>query len=127
MFDSYLQYRDEGCAPKAAAELTARLYGKTTAEEVRRLQVTLEALEQRDRPPGTETTVAIPAGVGSLYLSERRAGRSHARAREAVKHAYAYDGVDLDRQLVRPQARFESELLAWTPSAGSDSLIKEAS
>jgi hypothetical protein len=127
MFETYLSHRADGCSPRTAAQMTAQLYGKTDPEDARLLLITLEALEQPDRPPGAgEPTVKVPTGLGSLYLSERRAGRSHSRAREAVRHAYQYDGVDLDRQLVRPQAQFESELLAWTPRAESESL-KEAS
>jgi hypothetical protein len=121
MFDSYLQYRAEGIAPKPAAELAAALYGKNTAEEVRQLQVTLEALEDRDRPPGAgEPMVKVPAGVESLYLSERRAGRSDADATRATAHSYQYDPVQLERQLERPREQFRRELEAWTPRAESE-------
>lgn len=118
MYECYAQYRAEGCAPKAAAELVAELYGKKSTEEVRELRAILEALEQRDRPTGAgEPTVKIAAGVASYYLQERRAGRSDAEATRLTAHAYQYSGPDLDRQLRRPREQFEQELEAWRPTS----------
>jgi len=96
--------------------LTAASFGKKDAQEVRDLQATLERLEQRDRPPGGgEPEVKIATGVASLYLQERRAGRSHAEARASTSHSFGYRGVDLDRQLDRPQRVYEREREATTP------------
>jgi hypothetical protein len=127
MYEVYAQFRAEGMAPKPAAESTGRLYGKTSQEEVRQLQVTLEALEARDLAPGAAEPVKIAAGVASYYLQERRAGRSDAEATRLTAHTYGYAGTDLDRQLRRPREQFERELEAWQPSSQSHSLVKETS
>jgi hypothetical protein len=113
MYEVYLQHRAEGCSPRAATELTAQLYGQTDAEEIRRLQVTLESIEKRDRPPGDgEPSVKVAAGIAALYLQERRNGASHSLARDACVHAYGARGQALDQQLTRPRREFEAELAA---------------
>jgi len=125
MYECYRLHRDEGCAPRAATELVAKLYGKEDAEEIRQLQGTLERIEERDRPPGDgEPPVKVATGIASLYLQERRRGASDTRARDACTHAYGVRGQALDQQLVRARREFDAELAAV--AAESHPMMEEA-
>jgi hypothetical protein len=121
LFACYLQHRAEGCAPKAATELTAALFGKEDAQEVLDLQVTLEGLEERDRPTGVGP-IEQPNGIAQTYLRERRAGESHEEARRLAGHAYGHRGESLDEAVSRPARAFERELEAARPITDSPSV-----
>lgn len=127
MYDCYRLHRDEGCAPRAATELVAKLYGKEDRDEIAVLQRTLERIEQRDRPPDPGVPpVNAPAGIAEFYLSERRAGRTHEQARELVAHAYGHRGEALEQQLAGPRRRFEAEQVVTRPQTPPQSLTAGA-
>lgn len=121
LFDCYLQHRASGCAPRAAAELTAKAYDKSDPGEVEQLQTTLEGLEQRDRPADAGP-VDVPNGIAAVYLRERRAGQSHEAARGLAGHSYGHRGEALDEAISRPAREFEAELEAARPLANSHSM-----
>jgi hypothetical protein len=63
VYECYRLHRDEGCSPRTASELVAKLYGKSDHAEVQELQRTLERIELRDSPPAhshsTKEEVAV--------------------------------------------------------------------
>jgi hypothetical protein len=122
MYENHRQFRAEGFAPQPAAEATARLYGRTDPEDVRTLARTLSRLEQRARPADAGgPMIKVPSGLADVYLTERRAGKSHETVRAFVRHTYAYDGASLDQALARPRREFEAELEAWRPRVTANS------
>jgi hypothetical protein len=114
VYQSYLQYRQQGCSQRAASQLAAKLYGRTSEEDVRSLEVTMCALEERDTPKGAAgPPIQVPAdNLVGVYLAERRGGKSHTEAREAASHSSGHRGQGLDQQLERPRAKFERETRA---------------
>jgi hypothetical protein len=50
MYDCFVGYRREGFGQRAAAELTAALYGYRTHGEISDIAAKMAAIEQRDRP-----------------------------------------------------------------------------
>jgi hypothetical protein len=114
MYEVYRQHRAKGASPRTATQLTGKLYGKRDAEELRHLQVTLEALELRDEPRDPDRPVQVPTGPADFYLAERRAGVTHADARERTGHAYGRRGDDLDVAIARALRDFEREVAATT-------------
>ncbi len=51
VYDSYRAHRVAGASPSAAAQMTARDYGRVTQVEVQQIEAAMAALEQRDGSP----------------------------------------------------------------------------
>jgi hypothetical protein len=136
VYATYSAYRVGGAAPRAAAELTARDYGRNRPEDARELTERLLALEARDGAPcgaqqciTTEESNNMPAtatdqrkarrdgamSMSQFYKQRRREGLTHSEAIERACAQFSYPGQQHEVEGWLAEARREYEHPAQPP------------